>query len=110
MATAKRSRLDELADTVEDVTDIAARQAGHSLTDMDAEALAREREAKIDLIMRERQVPRPVAVIMADRGYSKGTATRIILDEAKRKAREREAAHAAAQARSAKQPSAVAAV
>jgi len=97
MATPKRSAL-ELADQVEDVTDISARQAGHSLLESDEQALAQERDAKIELLMREHLVPRPVAVVMADMGYSKGTANRIVLDGMKRAQRQREAEMAAAAA------------
>ena len=79
-----------VADMVEDVTDRSARIAGHSLLEDDEAAIAQEREVLIETLIRERQVPRPIAVIMADKGYSKGTAFRIFNDAARRKQADRE--------------------
>jgi hypothetical protein len=109
MATPKRSKLeleaaDALANSVEDVTDIAARVAGHSATLDDEEAIRMDRETKIELYVKEHGVPRPIAIIMADTGYSKGTANRIFNDTAKRERAKREAAQVSGQARGAKQP------
>ena len=100
MATPKKSRLDELADQV---TVEARPSAGAPIDPLESEeqAKAAERDAHIEAVMREKGVPRPVAVIMVDKGYSKGTAFRIYNDDFKRKTREREAAHAAQQAKQA---------
>jgi hypothetical protein len=87
--------LDTLANQVTDETTREARLAGGSETDQDIEEARLERASKIDLMIKERQVPRNVAEIMVDKGYSKGTAHRIVLDAAKRVARAREAAAAA---------------
>lgn len=105
MATPKRSPLEEspLVGAVEDITDAAARAAGHVATKEDLAQLAAERDEKIALIVREHQVPKPIAIIMADTGYSKGTANRIYNDAAKRERAKREAAHAGRQAAPAKQ-------
>lgn len=101
-STAKRSRLDELADNVETV---GVHRHPEAPTDASEEAAANaEREANIERTMRERQVPRAVALIMVDLGYSRGTAFRIFNDDFKRRTRAREAAHAAEQAAKAGQP------
>lgn len=93
MATPRKSRLDEsLADRVTDETDAAARIAGHSATAEDHAEARAARDEKIALYVKEHQVPKAVAEIMADLGYSKGTANRILLDRAKAAARKREAA------------------
>lgn len=93
MATPKRSTLEEspLANMVEDVTSPEARAAGGVETASDREALALERQTKIDLIMKEHAVPKAIAIIIADTGYSKGTAFRIFNDTQKRERAEREA-------------------
>lgn len=93
MPTPKRSALDEapLANMVEDVTEPSARLAGGVATDADKEALALERSQKIELLMKEHGVPKPIAEIIADTGYSKGTANRIYNDTQKRLRAEREA-------------------
>lgn len=105
MATQKRSALDEsLVNMVEDVTSKEARIAGGVATDADLAEMQIEREEKIALTIRERQVPRPIAIIMVDTGYSKGTANRIYADNQKRERLAREAAQATQQAKSAKQP------
>lgn len=79
-ATPRRSSLDEspLVDMVEDITGT------------DATPSRAFREDDIAKIMKEREVPRAVAEIMVDKGYSKGTAFRIFNDEFKRKAAKRE--------------------
>lgn len=94
MATAKKSRLDELADAV---TVEARPSAGAPIEDEEVRLKAAERAEAIETAMRVSGVPKNVATIMVDRGYSKGTAYRIINDDFKRQTREREAAHAAAQ-------------
>lgn len=106
MATGKRSalELDALADAVVDETEVAARVAGGVESEDDVASLAVERLRKIELIAREHQVPKAIATIMADTGYSKGTANRIYNDTQKRERQAREAAQAAKQAKSAKQP------
>jgi hypothetical protein len=111
MATPKRSKLEleateTLANSVEDVTDIAARVAGHSTTADDEEAIRMDRETKIELFVKEHGVPKAIAIIMADTGYSKGTCNRIYNDTQKRDRAKREAAQASVQARGAKQSAA----
>jgi hypothetical protein len=96
MATAKKSKLDELVDTV---TIEARPHAGAPVHDEEAQAKAATRELNIETTMRVSGVPKAVAIIMVDRGYSKGTAYRIHNDEFKRQTRAREAAHAAQQAK-----------
>ena len=98
MATPKKSRLDELADSVTIEARPSPGAPRHVLGERGHVAVDEEREAKIDLCVRERQVPRAVAAIMVDTGYSKGTAFRIYNDAFKRQTRAREAAHAAEQA------------
>ena len=104
MATPKRSPLDEapLADLVEEVS--VTRHPDAPVPDAEQEAAAADRLTRIELIMRERSVPRAIAVIMVDKGYSRGTAFRIWNDEQKRLTQAREAAHAAQLAKQAKQP------
>lgn len=90
MATPKKSRLDELADKI---TDTARHAAGSPEleTDEAAQAAAIEREDKVKRLMLERGAPRPIAEIMADKGYGKGTSTRIWLDQQKVLVRKRDA-------------------
>lgn len=108
--TAHRSKLEldpniaALADAVSDETSIEARAAGHSLSADDVDELALAREEKIALIIKEHQVPKAIAIIMCDTGYSKGTANRIFNDRCKRERIAREAAASAQQAKSARQP------
>jgi hypothetical protein len=108
MATAKRSPLEEapelstagldLADMVMDETDVHARIAGGTATEEDHAVIAQLRKERVGNIMREHQVPRPIAEIIADTGYSKGTANRIYNDRCKRERQAREAAQAAVKA------------
>jgi hypothetical protein len=94
MATPKKSSLDELADKVS----VEARpSAGAPVLESEEAANIARRDAQIEAMMRVKQVPRAVAVVMVDKGYSKGTAHRIVNDEFKRATRAREEAHAAAQ-------------
>lgn len=108
--TPTRSKLEldaeALADAVTDETSIEARAAGHSLSADDKEELAAARAEKIDLIVKEHGVPRPIAVIIADTGYSKGTANRIYNDTQRRERAKREAAQVSAKAKGATQPTA----
>jgi hypothetical protein len=119
MATAKRSPLEEapelstagldLADMVMDETDVHARIAGGTATEEDHAVIAQLRKERVGNIMREHQVPRPIAEIIADTGYSKGTANRIYNDRCKRERIAREAAQAGkANGKAAKSASAVA--
>jgi hypothetical protein len=92
MATAKKSKLDELVDSV---TIETRPHDGAPVQDEEAQVKATERLANIETTMRVSGVPKAVAIIMVDKGYSKGTAYRITNDDFKRQTKAREAAHAA---------------
>lgn len=92
-AKTKRSPLElepALLAQVEDVSDYSA--ANPNPEDEEAVAFAAERDRLIEAYIKERGVPRNVAIIMVDKGYSKGTAHRIIADQNRNRLRAMEVA------------------
>lgn len=73
-ATPRRSPLEESAHLADMVEDVSGEEAADELV------------RSVDVIMKEKQVPRAIAELMAKTGYSKGTAYRIFNDNLRRRA------------------------